>query len=102
MELADLLDQLTGTFQQLFLPWTHLNRVDGVIVDDLLDRHGVTDRLHGNSVLKLRTVGAVLAQEWEHRFQARCPTSEVNDESFPEKPDQLSAFHKKLDISQRS
>lgn len=110
MELADLLEQLsflglalllvlallasrkqlTGTVQQLLLPLTHLNRVDGVIGGDLLDRLAATDRLHGDSGLEFGTVGAALAHEWEPPFQGRYPASEVNDGTCPEKPDHLT------------
>ena len=57
--------QLTGTIQQLLLPLTHLNWVDGVIGGDLLDRLAATDRLHGDSGLEFGTMGAALAHEWE-------------------------------------
>ena len=110
MELADLLEQLsflglalllviallasrkqlTGTAQQLLLPLTHLNRVDGVIGGDLLDRLAATDRLHDDSGLEFGTVGEALAHEWEPPFQGRYPASEVNDGTCPEKPDHLS------------
>lgn len=82
--------QLTGTVQQLLLPLTHLNRVDGVIGGDLLDRLATTDRLHGDSGLEFGTVGAALAHEWDPPFQGRYPASEVNDGSCPEKPDHLT------------
>lgn len=114
LELADLLEQfsflglalllllarlasrkqLTGTIQKLLLPLTHLNRVDGVIGGDLLDRLAATDRLHGDSGLEFGTVGAALAHEWEPPFQGRYPASEVNDGSCPEKPDHLSLTRK--------
>ena len=99
MELADLLEQLsflglalllvpalvasriqlTGTLQQLLLLLTHLNRVDGVIGGDSLDRLAITVRLHGDSGLEFGTVGAALAHEWDPPLQGRCPASKVND-----------------------
>ena len=49
---------LTGTIQQLLLPLIHLNRVDDVIGDDLLDRLAATDRLHDDSGLAFGTMAA--------------------------------------------
>ena len=106
LELADLLEQfrfldlalllvlaflasrqqLTGTIQQLLLPLTHLNRVDDVIGDDLLDRLAATDRLHGDSGLEFATMAAALAHGWEPP-QGRYPASEVNDGTCSEKQD---------------
>ena len=60
----------------------HLNRVDGVIGSDLLDRLAATDRLHGDSGLELGTMGAALTHRWEP-FQGRYPASEVNDGDCP-------------------
>ena len=88
--------QLTGTVQQLLLPLAHLNRVDGVIGGDLLDRLAATDRLHGDSGLEFGTVGAALAHEWETPFQGRYPASEVNDGTCPEKPDQLNPIYSNM------
>ena len=68
--------QLTGIVQQILLPLTHLNRVDGVICGDLLDRLAATDRLHGDSGLEFGTVGAALAHEWEPPLQGWYPASE--------------------------
>ena len=82
--------QLTGTVQQLLLPLTHLNRLDGVIGGDLLDRLAATDRLHGDLGLEFGTVGAALAHEWEPPFQGRYPASEVNDGTCPGKPEHLT------------
>ena len=93
LELADLLEQfsvlglalllllarlasrkqLTGTIQKLLLPLTHLNRVDGVIGGDLLDRLAATNRLHGDSGLEFGTVGAALAHEWSPHFRGGTP-----------------------------
>ena len=74
LQLADLLEQLcllvlaplapgeqlAGTVQQLPLSLAYLDRVDGMVSDDLLDRLAATDRLHGDSGLELGTVGAAL------------------------------------------
>ena len=110
LELADLLEQfsfldlallfllalfatrkqLKSTIQQLLLLLTHLNRVDGVIGGDLLDRLATTDRLHGDSGLDFGTVGAALAREWQPPFQRKDSASEVNDGTCPEKPVHLS------------
>ena len=56
-----------------------------VVVGDLLNRHAVTDRLHGDPSLELGAVGAALSYQWEPPFQGRYPASEVNDGVFPEK-----------------
>lgn len=110
LELADLLEQfsflglalllvlaflasrqqLTATIQQLLLPLIHLNRVDDVIGDDLLDRLAATDRRVGDSGLEFGTMGAALAHGWEPPFQGRYPASEVNDGTCSEKQDQLT------------
>jgi len=58
-------EQLAGTVQQLPFPLAHLDRVDGVVSGDLLDRLAATDRLHGDSGLELGAVGAALAHWWE-------------------------------------
>jgi len=42
-----------------------MDRVDGVVSGDLLDRLAATDRLHGHSSLELGAVGAELAHWWE-------------------------------------
>ena len=63
-------EQLAGSIQQLPLPLAHLDGVDGVIGGDLLDRLAATDRLHGDSGLELRAVGAALAHWWEPRSGA--------------------------------
>ena len=63
-------EQLTGAIQQLALPLAHLNRVNGVISGDLLDRLAATDRLHGDLGLELGAVGAALAHWWEPRSGA--------------------------------
>jgi hypothetical protein len=44
--------------------------MDGVISGDLLDRFSATDRLHGDSGLLFGTVGAALANWWDHRSGA--------------------------------
>ena len=58
-------EQLTGAIQQLSLPLAHLNRLDGVIGGDLLDRPTTTDRLYGDFGLELWAVGTALAHQWE-------------------------------------
>ena len=58
-------EQLAGSIEQLPLPLAHLDRVDGVVGGDLLDRLAATDRLHGDPGLELGTVGAALAHRWE-------------------------------------
>lgn len=83
-------EQLAGTVQQLLLPLADLDRVDGVVGGDLLDRLAATDRLHGDPGLELGAVGAALAHRWE-RLSGRYPASEVNDGGCPEKPVHLSS-----------
>lgn len=63
-------EQLAGAIQKLPLPLAHLNRVNGVVSGDLLDRFATTDRLHGDSGLEFRTVGAALTHRWEPRLGA--------------------------------
>ena len=63
-------EQLAGAIQELALPLAHLDRVDGVISCDLLDRLATTDRLHGDSGLEFGTVGAALVHWWEPRLGA--------------------------------
>jgi len=58
-------EQLTGAIEELPLPLTHLDRVDGMVGGDLLDRLAATDRLHGDPGLELGAVGAALAHRWE-------------------------------------
>ena len=70
LALAAPCEQLTGTIQKLTLPLTDLNRVDGMISGDLLDRLAATDRLHGDSGLKFGAVDAALAHWWEPRSGA--------------------------------
>jgi len=90
LQLADLLEQLglfglafllvlallasgeqhAGAIEKLPLPLAHLDRVDGVICGDFLDRLAATDRLHGDSGFELRAVGAALAHCWEPRSGA--------------------------------
>ena len=57
-------EQLAGAIQQLPLPLTDLDGVDGVIGGDLLDRLAATDRLHGDLGLELGAMGAALAHWW--------------------------------------
>jgi len=63
-------EQLAGSIKQLALLLAHLDRADGVIGSDLLDRLSATDRLHGDSALEFGTVGAALAHRWEPRSGA--------------------------------
>ena len=63
-------EQLAGAIEELPLPLAHLDRVDGVISGDFLDRLAATNRLHGDSSLELRAVGAALAHWWEPRSGA--------------------------------
>jgi len=57
--------QLTGDIQKLPLSLAHLDRVDGVVSGDLLDRLPAADRLHSDPGLELRAVGAERADWWE-------------------------------------
>jgi hypothetical protein len=57
LALATPCEQLAGAIQQLQLPLAHLDRVNGVISSDLLDRLATTDRFHGDLGLELRAVG---------------------------------------------
>ena len=63
-------EQLAGSVQQLPLPLAHLDRVDGVVGGDLLDRLAATDRLHGDPGLELGAMSAALAHWWEPRSGA--------------------------------
>ena len=63
-------EELARAIVELPLPMAHLDGVDGVIGGDLLDRLAATDRLHGDSGLELRAVGAALAHRWEPRSGA--------------------------------
>jgi len=53
-----------------FLKVTDLDRVDGEVSGDLLDRLAATDRLHGDTGLELKAVGSALAHWWEPRSGA--------------------------------
>jgi len=64
-------EQLAGPVQELPLPLAHLNRVDGMIGSDHLDRLAATNRLHSDSGLELGTVGAALAQLLRRRLRLR-------------------------------
>lgn len=66
-------EQLAGAIQQLPLPLAHLDRVDGVVCGDLLDRLTAPDRLHGDPGLELGTVGAALAHQQEPPFRGGAP-----------------------------
>ena len=61
---ADGADQraayVRDVLEQRYASLAHLDRVDGVVSGDLLDRLAATDRLHGDSGLELGTVGAAL------------------------------------------
>lgn len=50
----------------------------------LLDRPEATDHLHGDAVLELGAVGAVLVHWWSP-VQGQCPTLEVKEGACPEK-----------------
>jgi hypothetical protein len=54
-----------GALQQLPLPLAVLDRVNGMVSGDLLDRLAATDSFHGAPGLELGTVGAALAHRWE-------------------------------------
>jgi hypothetical protein len=54
-------EQLAGAVQELPLPLAYLDRVNGMVSGDLLDRLAATDRLHGDPGLELGTVRAALA-----------------------------------------
>ena len=51
---------------ELLIPLAHLNRVNGVVSSDLLDRFATTDRHHGDPGLELGAVGEALAHLWEN------------------------------------
>jgi len=71
-----------------------LDRVDGVVGGDLLDRLAATDRLHGDPGLELGTVGAALAHRWVPLFRGGAPpqrltmgaVQESQTTSFPIQP----------------
>jgi len=58
-------EQLTGTHHQLFLPKAHLDRVNGVIVRNLLVGLTTTDRIHDNSSLEIWVVREEFTRGWE-------------------------------------
>ena len=68
-------EELAGAVQELSLPLAHLDRVDGVVSGDLLDRLAATDRLHGDSGLELGNMGAAaaLAHWWEPPLRGGTP-----------------------------
>lgn len=68
-------ERLTGAIQELPLPLTHLNRVNGAIGADLLDRLGTTNRLHGDHDLEFGTVATALTYRGESRSEAMCRNS---------------------------
>ena len=70
LALAAPCEQLAGTIQKLPLPMAHLDRVNGVISSDLLDRFATTDRIHGELGLELGAVGGALVHRWEPRSGA--------------------------------
>jgi len=78
-------EQLTAAMQELPLPLAHQDRVDGVVVGDLLDRLATTDRLHTNSGLELGTDGAARAHWWEPLSGALLRLSGI-DVACPGKP----------------
>jgi hypothetical protein len=57
----------------MLLPLTDLDRVDGVVGCDLLDRLVATDRLRGDPGLELGAVGAALAHRWESTIRGGAP-----------------------------
>jgi len=63
-------EQLAGAIEELPLPLAHLDRVDGMVSGNLLDRLAATDRLHGDPGLELRAVASALAHWWEPRSGA--------------------------------
>ena len=63
-------EQLTSAIDELPLPLAHLDRVNGVIGSNRLNRLAATDRLHGDPRLELRAVGTALAHRWEPRSGA--------------------------------
>jgi hypothetical protein len=63
--LFGTVEQLNVAIHELPLPLSHLDRVDGVVSGDLLDRLAATDGLHGDSGLELGAVGAALIHWWE-------------------------------------
>ena len=66
-------EQLTGAIQQLPLPLAHLDRVDGVVGGNLLERLAATDRLHGDLGLERGTMGLALAHGWEPPSRGGAP-----------------------------
>ena len=68
-----LADCLPSQLRMLIIPLARLDRVNGVIGGDLLDRLAATDRLHGEPGLELGTVGKALAHEWEPPFGGDAP-----------------------------
>jgi hypothetical protein len=61
----------------MLLPLARLERVNGLICGDLLQCLATTDRLHDDSGLGLRTMGAAFAHGWEPPSQRRCPASKL-------------------------
>ncbi len=60
------------------LPLADLDRLNGVVDNDLLDRLAATDRLHGDLGLELGTVGSALAELLRKRLRLRwVPRSEA-------------------------
>ena len=60
-----VIEPFAGTVKELTLPLAHLDRVDGVVGGDFLDRLAATDRLHGDPGFELGAVGAAFAHRWE-------------------------------------
>ena len=63
--------------------------MNGVIGGDLLKCPAATDRLHGDSGLELRALGAAFAHGWTPPFSGAVTRLKVNDGTCPEKPDHL-------------
>ena len=54
-----------------------------MVSSDLMDRHGATDRHHGDSDLEFGALGALVLIGGSPG-QGRYPASEVKDEAYPE------------------
>ena len=82
--------QLTGTIQKLLVPLIHLNPVNGVIGDDLLDRLAANDRLHGDSGIEFGTVCGRLLMRGSTHFRGDTPPQRLTMGPVQKKPDQLT------------
>jgi len=77
-------EQLAGAVQQLPFPLADMDRVDGVVGGDLLDRLAATDRLHSDPGRELGTVGSALAHRWEPPFRGGAPSQRLTMEAVKE------------------